>query len=636
MAVYGRMLGHDFVIWDDPLHITRNPMLNPVTPQSLAQLWQRPYFSLYMPLTYTLWAVETVATRAWQGVGPTGPLSATLFKFVSLAMHVGNVLLVFMICRLLVRSDRAALAGALLFALHPAQVEAVAWISDNKGLLCTLLTLSALWLHLKDDGAPSGDVARLEPGKGEGSGVSASHHFTATVLYALALLAKPTAVVLPLIAWSLDVVGRRRGLWPTTRRLADWVLIAVVWIVVTRWSQSSQQMSYITPLPWRPVVAADSLAFYFEKLVWPVKLCPDYGRTPQKVLAGPLPDWRWLLPLAVLGLVMARPRGLGSAAVLVFVVALSPVLGLLPFHFQEISTVADRYLYLPMLGASLAVAVAVDHRTVGRVIGPAMLLVLPWLGYRSWQQVDVWRNSHRLLSAILACNPTSYAAHNNLAVLLRQEKRLDDAKTHFRRAAELKPQVAEPHIGLGTIYLEEGRPQLAEAELREALRLDPRLAFTHQRLAMALEQQGKYKEAIAHLEKSLKLEPRQPQVARRLAWILATHPDPAIRDAQRAVRLAETAIAQLRQPGYRMLDTLAAAYASAGQYERAVAAITQAIELARARGNQQVVAELEKRLDRYRHGRPLGKPSQGKTPSPDAPPLDATSSPTPSPEKQAP
>ena len=604
LVVYGRMVRQEFVIWDDPLHVTENPMLNPVTPASLALLWQRPYFSLYMPLTYTLWATEAVVSRAIDG-DPHAPLRPSLFKATGLALHMLNVLLVFAVLRRLVPDDWAAGAGALLFALHPAQVEAVAWISDNKSLLCAAFSLAAIWVHLNETPPYSTSSAKTAAPTAEG------HHFTATVLYILALLAKPTAVVVPLVVWCLDVLLWRRDAWRWTRGLIDWVLIAMVWVLITRWSQSSQQMTYITPLLARPLIAGDSLAFYMEKLLWPVRLCPDYGRTPQVVLAGTAVYWRWLIPAVVVVAVLLRPRNIASASAGVFIAGLLPVVGLLPFHFQEISTVADRYLYLPMLGAAIGVA-ALVHHVDRRIALPLVAAIAVMLGFLSFRQVGVWRDSDTLLSYVLRLNPQSYASHNNLAVLLRGEGKFDVAISHFRRVIELKPNIAEPHIGLGTIYLERRQFHRAEEQLRQAVALDPNSAFAERHLATALERQGKYREAVIHDRRTLELDPNQIRVARRLAWILATHPNPKVRNAAEAIRLAGS-VCQRMGPhaGFRAYDVLAAAFAAAGRYEEAVAAATKAVELARQRGRLEEARQIQARLERYRNGRALNNLGNG-------------------------
>jgi len=189
--------------------------------------------------------------------------------------------------------------------------------------------------------------------------------------------------------------------------------------------------------------------------------------------------------------------------------------------------------------------------------------------------------------------------------LLRQEDRLDEAIEHFQQAAELNPDIAEPHIGLGDVYLARREYEQAEAALRKAITFEPPSAYAHLLLGKTLEAQGRLDEAFAEYERSLEIEPGQPRIARRLAWRYATHPDPQIRNAAKAVQLATAAIQMTQTAGYRMYDTLAAAYAAAGRFEQAVAEAQKALALAQQLGNQVAIDEVEQHLDYFRHGQSL-------------------------------
>src|SRR5829696_6553380 len=139
----------DFVSWDDYETVARNPRLAPPTPASLATFWTRPHMNLYTPVTYTVWAV--LANAAPQR--PTPPVNSTLnprlFHALNLALHAAAALVVFAVLLDVFETTPAALGGAMLFALHPVQVEPVAWVSGAKDLLCGLLSIVALWQYLQ-------------------------------------------------------------------------------------------------------------------------------------------------------------------------------------------------------------------------------------------------------------------------------------------------------------------------------------------------------------------------------------------------------------------------------------------------------------------------------------------------------
>src|SRR3569833_3868247 len=140
VALYVPTVKFGFVDWDDDRHLVHNPSLNPVSWSGVAQVWRDPYDRLYIPVSYTVFAAE-----AWlsQRVAP-GELSPVVFHVGNVLLHTANVLLVFYLLRRLVESDITALLGALLFAVHPLQVESVAWVCETRGLLATLLSLAAL------------------------------------------------------------------------------------------------------------------------------------------------------------------------------------------------------------------------------------------------------------------------------------------------------------------------------------------------------------------------------------------------------------------------------------------------------------------------------------------------------------
>ena len=210
IATYGRTLPWDFLgSWDDDLHVTANPGLLPPSLEGAASFWREPYGGMYVPVTYSFLMLE-----AWAAGGASGraqDLDARVFRLGSIALHAAAAVLVLLVLRALGAGDLPALAGALLFELHPLQVEAVAWISETRGLLAAVLGLGALVLHLR---APT-LLRRL----------------AALLLFALALLAKPSAACLPLIALVLDGTLRHRRWRVSLLALVPWfaLVVAATW-----------------------------------------------------------------------------------------------------------------------------------------------------------------------------------------------------------------------------------------------------------------------------------------------------------------------------------------------------------------------------------------------------------------------
>src|SRR4051812_21001123 len=158
VLVFGRIATNDFTWWDDSGTIHHNPLLNPPTVKNVLWYWSHSDRGLYMPVTFTVWAGIAAIARL-QGADEFGiSLNPWLFHSASIVVHAGSAMLGFLILRRLIKRDGASLAGAILFAVHPVQVETVAWASGLKDLLCGLFALLAIWEYMQfiDEKRPAG------------------------------------------------------------------------------------------------------------------------------------------------------------------------------------------------------------------------------------------------------------------------------------------------------------------------------------------------------------------------------------------------------------------------------------------------------------------------------------------------
>ncbi len=431
LSVYGRILGHDFVAWDDDGHITENPRLDPISWPSLVRFWREPFFGHYVPLSYTLFTAEARLARSHRDEFGKQHFKPAIFHAGSLLLHLGCVLLAYRLLMMILDEPTAACLGALFFALHPLQVESVAWISEQRGLLAGLFTFLALMAWLKFDAG--------RPEKRGGTG----YYLLATAAYVAALLAKPSAVCVPLLAAALDVFLLRRSWRVTAAALLPWAAAAAVMMIVTRREQPASMLSYLPP-PWtRPLIAGDALQFYLARIVWPFGLIAQYPRAPLIVLRDEWIYFAWIVPaLVLLACWRYRDRGPWMLCTAWFVAVLLPVLGLTPFAYQHFSTVADRYAYLAVFAPALAAAWWVAQNPSGwRRHAMAVLLCL--LAALSFQQAGHWRDTEALFAHTLRHNPCSDVAHGNWGAELLRRGRYPEGAPRVGRGLSTEPQIRD-------------------------------------------------------------------------------------------------------------------------------------------------------------------------------------------------
>ena len=532
LAVFRPVVRHDFVSWDDDINLYDNPYLNPASGEKTLRFWKIPYYKLYIPLTYTLWSglaggaqyanPDAIAVKNYPHV----------FHAASLIVHLLNVFLVFSILVTLLRRAApspdeqgahphwhlwAASFGALLFALHPIQVEPVAWATGLKDLLGGLMSLLALRFYISYAVVPAGKRRHL-------------CYALATVFFLLGLLSKPSTAAIPFIAASLDFWILRRPIRRVAGASGLWLALVVPWYLMLRSIQPETGIGFITPLWQRPFIAGDTLAFYLYKLILPLHLAPDYGRTPESVLMSQWAYLAWIIPLVLALLLLWRGKhGVWRASAAVFVAGILPVLGLIPFQHQNISTVADRYFYLSMLGPSLALSYFFlrNARTGRRLIMVAGSVLLLLFGLRSVYQVRYWQDTYALFGHTLRVNPNSTVSHNNLGHAHFLEGRYDQAVTHYQEAIRLKPHYGTAHNNLGNVHLMAGRIPEAMVEYRKALdsRNPEDVIDAYNNLGIASDRLGKTEEAIAYYRKVIRLDPDYFKAYNNLALVLVRKGD---------------------------------------------------------------------------------------------------------------
>lgn len=482
-TVYGGTLGHGFV-WDDRDNVVDNARVREWSAENLAGFWREPYFGLWIPATYNAWsAVAQVAAVPPSAAHPTG-LDPAWFHGLNVLLHGVAASIVFALLWSLAGNVAAAFLGAALFALHPLQVEPVAWVTGTKDVLSSTLALAALALHLTPHDVATGRRRRW------------MREVAATAAFALALAAKPAVAPLPLVALALRVGVQRRPWREGAPWLLVWLALAAGASLLTNAGHHDVTTAHPPPIWQRPLIAADALTFYLSRLFWPMHLGAVYGRTPEAVLGGHAIWWTWLPPLALAALAWrTSARHWLAPALAVSALALLPVLGFVPFRFQFYSTVADRYFYVAMLGPALAVALGLPRGAGGAIAKPAAgaaAVVLVVLAVLSHRQAAVWKDNLSLWSHAVLVQPESPLAQHNLGHFLLRAGRGAEAERHLRRALELSPRYANAMNSLGNLLLDRGDARAAIPYYRSALAITPEDARIAYNLGNALSRVGDY------------------------------------------------------------------------------------------------------------------------------------------------
>ncbi len=451
-------------IWDDDVYVTENKLLT--APDGLSRIWfSKDSPSQYFPLVYTAFRFE----RGLWGLSPVG------YHWVNLLLHAANALLLWQVLKRL--GVRGAWIGACLFALHPVQVETVAWVTERKNVMSLLFYLSSLltWLRFVE--------GRDKP--------LWRQYWLALGCMALALFSKTTACTLP--AALLLVLWLRRE--PISRarlaQIAPFVGLGLCMGLVTMWWErhhigTSGGVFGIGLLD-RVLIASRAVWFYLWKLVWPANLAFSYPR--------------WV----------------------------SPTLGFIMLYTFRYTFVADHYQYVACIGpvamagagiAMLVQRVAGDgRRFAGMAIYAVVLAVLAGL---TWHQAGAYRDVESLWRDTIVKNPDSWLAHGNLGRRLMRKGLFDEAMAQYREALRVNPNDVDSLVNVGNALFGKGQHDLAMDYYERALQLNPGNPEAHVNLAVILANRGRKAEAIEHNRKALQLNPKHLTAQVNLAVMLAS------------------------------------------------------------------------------------------------------------------
>ena len=494
------------LIWDDDLYLKN------AKSASLTEIWLRPpNTQQYHPFVGTAFWIEN---KLWDD-------SMLGHHLLNIFLHACAALLLFKILERL--EVQGAWLAAAIFALHPVQVESVAWLVELKNTLSGVLFFGAILIYLRFDQSRSKLV-----------------YAGALVLFLLGLLAKTIVAVFPLailiiIWWKRGRIDWKRDLLP----LAAFLPIAAVAGILTAWMEQNfsagEHEVFDYSIVDRFLIAGRLFWFYLGKIFWPADLIMIY---PAWTISASV-WWQYIFPVAALTLFVAfwlirKKSRAPLAGLLYFTLILFPMLGFFnqSYYMGDLgrhSAIlrADHFQYLAIIGIIVPVcagAAILWNRIRAPVfkIGGALIAfgALALLAGGTWAQSRNYENAETCFRGVLLKNPESATAHNNLAGALMDRGATEEAIVHFRKALEIKADYEFANYNLAAALVQHGDLDEAIVRLKSVLQENPNDPRGYYTLANALSKQGNANDAVAYYGRALRLAPDFPDAHTNLATLM--------------------------------------------------------------------------------------------------------------------
>ena len=560
VIAFSGSLDNGFVNWDDGLYVTANPLIQDLSWDNLKEILSTFYRDDYRLITVLL--SYTLEYRLF-GLDPF------IYHLDNLVIHVLNTLLVFYLVLKLSGRVSVALATGLLFGVHPVHVEAVAWVSERKGLLSAFFFLGAVILYIFHKERPR----RL-------------FYYLSLAAFLLSLLSKLVAVTLPVVLLLVDYLSCRTFTRKTLMEKVPFFVLSGVFAVDTVFMYKTMgQLGSIEPLSAVEVLllSCRSLAAYLAATVLPVNLSAIYPYPAEISISSPgffLPP----LILAALAAAVLYSMKYTRAVVfgaLFFLITLSPVLKVVPFASGG-STMADRYMYIPSVGLLFLAGLAFHelYAQAGALGRATRLAAAAGLGaavaagiFLTYQRGEVWKDSETLWQSVIELHPESSFARYNLANAYAKLGRFEEAAEEYRLAIALDPDFKDSHFNLANAYAKLGRLEEAAEEYRAAIALDPSDRDGHFNLAGVYAKLARFEEAAEEYRLSIALDPGFEDAHFNLGNLLAK-----LGRFDQAVEEYEKALA-LNPQRADILNNLGIVYARSGAVDKAVRAFREALRV---------------------------------------------------------
>ncbi|MBL8012844.1 MAG: tetratricopeptide repeat protein, partial [Candidatus Omnitrophica bacterium] len=446
-------LRQGFVSWDDDVHLTNNVQVRELSLTSIKNIFHSQVNKTYIPLTVLSFAIEYkfFGYRPW------------IYHLNNLLLHLSVVVLVYVLALRLGLPTKAANFAALIFALHPMHVESVAWVTQRKDVLYSFFYLLSLWFYT--------GYIRTRNG---------SSFFVAVLFAFLSVLSKPMALSLPLIYCLVDWFLNR----PWGKRIVLEKVLAALIVWPIAWLTYAMNMRQIDVegasalLTW-----VWSLAFYISKFLFPVNLLILYQLPHPVTITNPAFLWAVIVALILIFMCVRwrRHRLMIFAAAYFF----ASIFFLLRFDdSQDLTFVADRFMYLPSIGFCLLFASVVERvlektrqNRFAIILKGFIVFMIAGMAVTTHERVVAWGNEPLLWKQTEKYS-LSAVVYNRLGNYYLDQQDYLEAIEYYRKAIALNPRYHKPYSNRGIAYLRMGNAQEAISDFTRSIELFPEQAAT--------------------------------------------------------------------------------------------------------------------------------------------------------------
>jgi hypothetical protein len=407
-------------VWDDERgHFIQT--LQAQMDRDIPAFW-KDHSGMYIPLTYSTWAVV-------KRIASPQTFKPSVFHALNVITHSINGVLLFFLLSLLFKNNSTAFFGSLLFLIHPLQVESVAWISEFRGLYSTFFCLISMLLFFDGMAKTKSTTLKIF--------LSSGNFLFAFFFFILALLAKPSGIVLPFVILALVWRFYREHTLLIAKSLILWLIPAciIIFLLLIKNTESS------VPFFQRFLIAGYSFSFYLQKILVPYPLVACYGYTPEMTGSSIFAVIGFFITISIFIFLIYKRRPCADlfTGLLIIFICVSPVLGLIPFEYQKHSGVADRYMYMGFIGIAFFVPVIENYARRSVLIKWLSIAVIAVFMILTVKQTATWKNEFELWDHVLTFYDNSSKVHYNRGVQYTLRKDFKNALVDYNRALELDP-----------------------------------------------------------------------------------------------------------------------------------------------------------------------------------------------------